>query len=223
MEEKWNNLFFIAGTSEFSIFLCTNYLKALSEIITKNVSKIVNYSSIITLCYSAWKSKVSFNTSTVNNSVLQTNIYCAKNLMIMWHLYIWFFMKYLQLKTLLQMGGSQSIEVPGGGTEGYHVLRVQDNSPGSRAGLEAFFDFIVAIGKTRLNQDNDTLKDLLKVNVEKEINMTVYSSKTRMVSCSSFQEMLKSEWNLIINYLRIHRILRIFNHFIIGSRCSYHT
>ena len=80
------------------------------------------------------------------------------------------------------MGGSQSIEVPGGGTEGYHVLRVQDNSPGSRAGLEAFFDFIVAIGKTRLNQDNDTLKDLLKINVEKEINMTVYSSKTRMVS-----------------------------------------
>jgi len=79
------------------------------------------------------------------------------------------------------MGGSQSIEVPGGGTEGYHVLRVQDNSPGSRAGLEAFFDFIVAIGKTRLNQDNDTLKDLLKINVEKEINMTVYSSKTRMV------------------------------------------
>ena len=80
------------------------------------------------------------------------------------------------------MGASESVEVPGGGTEGYHVLRVQDNSPGSRAGLEAFFDFIVAIGKTRLNQDNDTLKDLLKVNVEKEINMTVYSSKTRMVS-----------------------------------------
>jgi len=71
--------------------------------------------------------------------------------------------------------------VPGGGTEGYHVLRVQDNSPGSRAGLEAFFDFIVCIGKTRLNQDNDTLKDLLKINVEKEISMTVYSSKTKMV------------------------------------------
>ena len=80
------------------------------------------------------------------------------------------------------MGGSQSVEVPGGGTEGYHVLRVQDSSPGSKAGLEAFFDFIVCIGKTRLNQDNDTLKDLLKINVEKEISMTVYSSKTRMVS-----------------------------------------
>ena len=26
------------------------------------------------------------------------------------------------------MGGSQSVEVPGGGTEGYHVLRVQVNN-----------------------------------------------------------------------------------------------
>lgn len=49
------------------------------------------------------------------------------------------------------MGGSSStIEVPGGGTEGYHVLRVQDNSPGSRAGLEPFFDFIIAINGVRL-------------------------------------------------------------------------
>ncbi|TRY63895.1 hypothetical protein TCAL_07264 [Tigriopus californicus] len=79
------------------------------------------------------------------------------------------------------MGGTQSVEVPGGGTEGYHVLRVQDNSPGSKAGLEAFFDFIVAIGDTRLDQDNDTLKDLLKANIEKDITMTVYSSKTQQV------------------------------------------
>jgi len=76
------------------------------------------------------------------------------------------------------MGGSQSVEVPGGGTEGYHVLRVQEGSPGQQAGLEAFFDFIVAIGNTRLNQDNDTLKNLLKANIEKEISMTVYSSKS---------------------------------------------
>ena len=47
------------------------------------------------------------------------------------------------------MGGSASTEVPGGG---YHVLRVQEGSPGHLAGLEAFFDFIVAIGNTRLNQ-----------------------------------------------------------------------
>ncbi|KAI1884837.1 hypothetical protein AGOR_G00213950 [Albula goreensis] len=76
------------------------------------------------------------------------------------------------------MGGSQSVEIPGGGSEGYHVLRVQENSPGHRAGLEPFFDFIVSINNTRLNKDNDTLKDLLKANVEKPVKMLVYSSKT---------------------------------------------
>ncbi|XP_045593270.1 Golgi reassembly-stacking protein 2 [Procambarus clarkii] len=79
------------------------------------------------------------------------------------------------------MGGSQSVEIPGGGMEGYHVLRVQDNSPGQIAGLEAFFDFIVSIGNTRLDQDNDTLKELLKNSIEKELKMTVYSSKTQTI------------------------------------------
>ncbi|RZF42648.1 hypothetical protein LSTR_LSTR001443 [Laodelphax striatellus] len=79
------------------------------------------------------------------------------------------------------MGSSHSVEIPGGGTEGYHVLRVQDDSPGHAAGLEAFFDFIIAIGNTRLDQDNDTLKDLLKANTDKEMKMTVYSSKTQSV------------------------------------------
>uniref|UniRef100_A0A5F9DBR0 Golgi reassembly stacking protein 2 n=1 Tax=Oryctolagus cuniculus TaxID=9986 RepID=A0A5F9DBR0_RABIT len=76
------------------------------------------------------------------------------------------------------MGSSQSVEIPGGGTEGYHVLRVQENSPGHRAGLEPFFDFIVSINGSRLNKDNDTLKDLLKANVEKPVKMLIYSSKT---------------------------------------------
>ncbi|XP_073503071.1 Golgi reassembly-stacking protein 2 [Phyllobates terribilis] len=76
------------------------------------------------------------------------------------------------------MGGAQSVEIPGGGTEGYHVLRVQENSPGHRAGLEPFFDFIVSINGLRLNKDNDSLKDLLKANVEKPVKMVVYSSKT---------------------------------------------
>lgn len=79
------------------------------------------------------------------------------------------------------MGGSQSTEIPGGGMEGYHVLRVQENSPGQIAGLEAFFDFIVSIGNTRLDQDNDTLKELLKNSIEKELKMTVYSSKTQTI------------------------------------------
>uniref|UniRef100_T1I164 GRASP55_65 domain-containing protein n=1 Tax=Rhodnius prolixus TaxID=13249 RepID=T1I164_RHOPR len=79
------------------------------------------------------------------------------------------------------MGSSQSIQIPGGGTEGYHVLKVQDRSPGQAAGLEAFFDFIVAIDNTRLDQDNDTLKELLKAGTDKELKMTVYSSKTQSV------------------------------------------
>ncbi|CAK6954158.1 Golgi reassembly-stacking protein 2-like [Scomber scombrus] len=79
------------------------------------------------------------------------------------------------------MGGSQSIEIPGGGTEGYHVLRVQENSPGYQAGLEPFFDFIISICDTRLNKDNDTLKELLKMNVEKPIKLLLYSSKTLAV------------------------------------------
>ncbi|XP_026232125.1 Golgi reassembly-stacking protein 2 isoform X2 [Anabas testudineus] len=79
------------------------------------------------------------------------------------------------------MGGSQSVEVPGGGSEGYHVLRVQENSPGHHAGLEPFFDFIISICDTRLNKDNDTLKELLKLNVERPIKMLLYSSKTMAV------------------------------------------
>ncbi|XP_029158681.1 Golgi reassembly-stacking protein 2 [Nylanderia fulva] len=79
------------------------------------------------------------------------------------------------------MGLSHSVEIPGGGTEGYHVLRVQEGSPGQQAGLEAVFDFIVAIGNTRLDQDNDTLKELLKAGVNKELTITVYSSKTQSV------------------------------------------
>lgn len=86
-------------------------------------------------------------------------------------------------------------------------MQVQENSPGHRAGLEPFFDFIVSINNTRLvsrapcksgvfvcvgrnpsvsvsppsllqNKDNDTLKDLLKASVEKPVKMLVYSSKT---------------------------------------------
>ncbi len=49
------------------------------------------------------------------------------------------------------MGANAStLEIPGGGTDGYQVIKVQDNSPGQHAGLEAFFDFIVAVNGQRL-------------------------------------------------------------------------
>ncbi|XP_008397756.1 Golgi reassembly-stacking protein 2 isoform X1 [Poecilia reticulata] len=79
------------------------------------------------------------------------------------------------------MGGSQSVQIPGGGSEGYHVLRVQDHSPGYRARLEPFFDFIISVCDTRLNRDNDTLKELLKVNVERPVKMLLYNSRTQTV------------------------------------------
>ncbi|CAB1326797.1 unnamed protein product [Coregonus sp. 'balchen'] len=76
------------------------------------------------------------------------------------------------------MGLSQSTGVSEGGTDGYHVHGVQENSPAEKAGLEPFFDFILSLGDHRLNQENDTLKDLLKANVEKAVMMEVYSTKT---------------------------------------------
>ncbi|KAL4091834.1 hypothetical protein QTP88_026455 [Uroleucon formosanum] len=79
------------------------------------------------------------------------------------------------------MGSTSSSPIPGGGTEGYHVLKVQDNSPGQAAGLEAFFDFILAINNTRLDKDNDTLKEMLKNGDGNEITLAVYSSKTQIV------------------------------------------
>ncbi|VDO80993.1 unnamed protein product [Haemonchus placei] len=79
------------------------------------------------------------------------------------------------------MGSSESVPIPGGGTEGYHVLRVQENSPGQAAGLEPFFDFIVSIGNIRLDKDNDTMKEILKQHIEKPIEVTVYNSKTQTV------------------------------------------
>lgn len=80
------------------------------------------------------------------------------------------------------MGNSNSLpEIPGGGTDGYHVLRVQDNSPGHKAGLEPFFDFIIMIGNVRLDRDDERLKDILKANVEKPIKLLVFSSKTMTI------------------------------------------
>lgn len=47
--------------------------------------------------------------------------------------------------------------------------------------MEPFFDFILSIGNTRLNQENEMLKDLLKANVEKPVRMEVYSTKSMKV------------------------------------------
>ncbi|XP_071758271.1 Golgi reassembly-stacking protein 1-like isoform X1 [Centroberyx gerrardi] len=79
------------------------------------------------------------------------------------------------------MGLSQSSAASEGGTYGYHVHGVQENSPAEKAGLEPFFDFILSLDSNRLNQENDLLKELLKANMEKAVKMEVYSTKTMSV------------------------------------------
>ncbi|CAD5209884.1 unnamed protein product [Bursaphelenchus xylophilus] len=79
------------------------------------------------------------------------------------------------------MGNSESTPLPGGGSEGYHVLRVQENSPGQLAGLEAFFDFIVAVGNKRLDRDDESFKQILNQSVDKPLELTVYNSKSQTV------------------------------------------
>lgn len=79
------------------------------------------------------------------------------------------------------MGLGASAEQPAGGAEGFHLHGVQENSPAQQAGLEPYFDFIITIGHSRLNKENDTLKALLKANVEKPVKLEVYSMKTMKV------------------------------------------
>ncbi|KAM9075253.1 Golgi reassembly-stacking protein 1 isoform 2-T2 [Megaptera novaeangliae] len=59
--------------------------------------------------------------------------------------------------------------------------QVQENSPAQQAGLEPYFDFIITIGHSRLNKENDTLKALLKANVEKPVKLEVFNMKTMKV------------------------------------------
>ncbi|KFQ68410.1 Golgi reassembly-stacking protein 1, partial [Phaethon lepturus] len=58
---------------------------------------------------------------------------------------------------------------------------VQENSPAQQGGLEPFFDFIIAIGHTRLNKENNMLKDLLKANAEKAVKLEVYNIRTMKI------------------------------------------
>ncbi|XP_078210802.1 Golgi reassembly-stacking protein 1 isoform X9 [Callithrix jacchus] len=77
------------------------------------------------------------------------------------------------------MGLGVSAQQPAGGAEGFHLHG--ENSPAQQAGLEPYFDFITTIGHSRLNKENDTLKALLKANVEKPVKLEVYNMKTMKV------------------------------------------
>ncbi|XP_036886514.1 Golgi reassembly-stacking protein 1 isoform X2 [Sturnira hondurensis] len=79
------------------------------------------------------------------------------------------------------MGLGSSTEQPAETSEGFHLHGVQENSPAQQAGLEPYFDFIITIGHSRLNKETDTLRDLLKANVEKPVKLEVFNMKTMKV------------------------------------------
>ncbi|VDL94180.1 unnamed protein product [Schistocephalus solidus] len=78
------------------------------------------------------------------------------------------------------MGSSTSAMDPGSG--GYHVLKVQEGSPGHKAGLEAFFDFIISINDTRLVKFTENQYSLI----------LVYSSKAQ--TCREVDLTPSADW-----------------------------
>ncbi|KAL3316596.1 Golgi reassembly-stacking protein 2 [Cichlidogyrus casuarinus] len=89
------------------------------------------------------------------------------------------------------MGNTDSV-IPGDGYSGYHVLKVEDNSPGAKAGLQPYFDYIVAINDIPLEAESDTIVKTLRENQDKEVKLTVYSSKTK--NCRDLTLFLDSHW-----------------------------
>jgi len=59
--------------------------------------------------------------------------------------------------------------------------KVVSNSPGARAGLSPFFDFIFAVNDHVLDKEDSTLAQVLSSNLEKEVELFVYNSKTNSI------------------------------------------
>ncbi|CAB4476056.1 hypothetical protein RhiirA5_350899 [Rhizophagus irregularis] len=72
------------------------------------------------------------------------------------------------------MGGTQSTAAKG---NGYHILRVQENSPAHTAGIEPFFDYIVGINGIQLNIDSPFFQEQLSQYIGKEAILLIYSTK----------------------------------------------
>eukprot|EP01101_Sappina_pedata_P005962 TRINITY_DN2853_c0_g1_i1.p1 TRINITY_DN2853_c0_g1~~TRINITY_DN2853_c0_g1_i1.p1 ORF type:complete len:388 (-),score=120.35 TRINITY_DN2853_c0_g1_i1:50-1189(-) len=76
------------------------------------------------------------------------------------------------------MGAAESREETFVPTEGFHVIKMQDNSPGSKAGLVPFFDYIVAANNTPLETEDRSLVDILQENIDKEVLLHIWNSQT---------------------------------------------
>ena len=66
---------------------------------------------------------------------------------------------------------------------GYRVLSVQKNSPGYEAGLDPYFDFVVAANNVQLLSEDNEFLDIIAAHAGKDLELIVYNSKrdeTRM-------------------------------------------
>eukprot|EP00124_Ichthyophonus_hoferi_P002086 Ihof_evm7s130 gene=Ihof_evmTU7s130 len=64
---------------------------------------------------------------------------------------------------------------------GFHVVKLNPNSPALLAGLEAYFDFIIGINQQKLQGDETLLVDQLHENVGKVVTLHVYSARNKEV------------------------------------------
>lgn len=60
-----------------------------------------------------------------------------------------------------------------------HVLEVSPNSPGSHAQIVPFFDTIISANGIDLVSDDNSFKNILKENVNKEIQLYIYNTRTK--------------------------------------------
>ncbi|KAG0254543.1 Golgi reassembly-stacking protein 2 [Mortierella polycephala] len=74
------------------------------------------------------------------------------------------------------MGNSTSGD-EGRHRNGYHVLRVKEDSPADKAGLRPFFDYIVAVNNIRLNTESATMREQMEACEDKTMILDVYSTK----------------------------------------------
>ncbi|KNC51456.1 golgi reassembly stacking protein 1 [Thecamonas trahens ATCC 50062] len=69
----------------------------------------------------------------------------------------------------------------GASSFGYQVFKVHPQSPAAAAGLEPFFDFIVAADGVTLEAEDETFVNILKAFVGRPLVVQVYSVKTGLV------------------------------------------
>jgi hypothetical protein len=60
---------------------------------------------------------------------------------------------------------------------GYRVLSVQPNSPGEEAGLDPYFDFVVAANNVQLLSEDNVFLDIISEHEAKDLELIVYNSK----------------------------------------------